>query len=207
MGAVSLRGVEGQVAARATLWSGYFRRHVPEGVLLVPTTPPLRLPFPLDIALSADVVTWERRLAEGDDWALEPARLAFLLDPLRSASSCFHLGLGALAGYRMREASGALVHDITPLTALTLFADVESEDGLWVLRASGTAGWTFSPGAMGGTFRARGEVDAARTLAALNNQPLSVFVHARAAWADAGARASSEVVVTAGVRLTLFSAR
>lgn len=195
------------MAARATLWSGYFRRHVPEGVLLVPTTPLRRLPFPLDLALAAEVLTWERRLAEGDDWALEPARLAFLLDPLRSASSCFHLGLGALAGYRMREASGALVHDITPLTALTLFADVESEDGLWVLRASGTAGWTFGPGAMGGTFRARGEVDAARTLAALNNQPLSVFVHARAAWADAGARASSEVVVTAGVRLTLFSAR
>ncbi|MEW5740768.1 MAG: hypothetical protein AB1938_17705 [Myxococcota bacterium] len=207
VGAFSLRGVEGHVAVRTTLWNGYFRRHVPEGVLLVPTTPPLRLPFPLDVALSGEVLTYERRLAEGDDWALEPARLAFLLDPLRAASSRFHLGLGALAGYRMRSVSGVLVHDLTPLTAATLFADVESEDGLWVLRASAAAGWTFSPGAPSGAFRARGELDAARTLAALNDQPLSVFVHARAAWADAGARATSEVVVTAGVRLTLFSSR
>jgi hypothetical protein len=207
VGVFELRGVQGQPAMHATLWNGYFRRHVAEGVLLVPTTPPVRIPFPLDIALAADVLTWERRVAEGNDWALEPLRLAVLLDPLRASTSRFHLGVGALAGYRLRQVSGALVHDLTPLTAATLFVDVESEDGLWVLRATATAGWTFSPGAMGGTFRARGEVDGARVLLALNDQPVSVFVHASGAWADAGARAGSEVVVTAGLRLQLLSSR
>jgi len=206
-GAFSLRGVDGLPAWRLTAWTGAFRRHVAEGVLLVPTTPPVRLPFPLDIALAGEVLTWERRLAEGNDYALEPVRLAVLLDPLRASSSRFHLGLGVLASYRLRQVSGVVVHDVTPLTAATLFVNVESEEGRWALRASGTAGWTFGPGQAGGAFRARGEVDGARVLVAVNDQPVAVFVHTGAAWADAGARASSEVTVTAGLRLQLWSAR
>lgn len=205
--ATSVWSEDGRPAVTGTLWSGHFRRHVTEGVLLLPTSPPTKLPFPFDIALGADVLRWDRRVAQGDDWALEPLRLAVMLDPLRSASSRFHLGVGALAGYRVRQVGGALLHDVTPLTAATLFADVESEDGLWVLRASATAGWTFSPGTVGGVFRARGELDGARVLVAINDQPVSVFVQARGAWADAGARAGSEVSVLAGLRLQLFSAR
>lgn len=207
VGATALWTEGGRPATSVTLWNGYFRRHVAEGVLLLPTSPPKKLPFPLDIALAADVLRWDRRVTEGDDWALEPLRLAVLLDPLRSSSSRVHLGLGALAGYRARSVGGVLLHDITPLTAATLFVDLESDDGLWVLRASATAGWTFSPGAMGGVFRARGELDAARVLVALNNQPVSVFVQARGAWADAGARGASELAVSAGLRVQLGSAR
>lgn len=205
--AVDLRSIQSRAGVSLTGWSGLFRRHVAEGVLLVPTTPPLRVPFPFDIAIAGDALRWERRLSEGDDWALEPVRIALLLDPVRASSSRFHVGVGVVAGYRVRQMSGALQHDITPLTAGTLFVNLESEDGLWVLRASATAGWTFAPGAMGGAFRARGELDAARVLLALNDQPISVFVHGGGAWADAGARASSELAVLAGLRLQLFSSR
>lgn len=207
VGATALWTDGGQPAVASTLWNGYFRRHVAEGVLLLPTSPPKKLPFPLDIALQADVLRWDRRVVEGDDWALEPLRLAVLLDPLRSSSSRVHLGVGALAGYRVRSVGDVLLHDITPLTAATLFLDLESDDGLWVLRGTATAGWTFAPGAPAGVFRARGELDASRVLVAFNDQPVSVFVQARGAWADAGARGSSELLVSAGLRLQVKSAR
>lgn len=62
-------------------------------------------------------------------------------------------------------------------------------------------------GATGGVFRARGELDAARVLVAFTDQPVSVFVQAHGAWADAGARGASELHVSAGLRLHLLSAR
>lgn len=206
--ATELKTVDGQWALTATAYEGVYRRHVAEGVVLLPTTPPIELPFPLDVGLAGSAGRYERRGADGTGWALEALRLSALFDPIASASGRFHLAFGPTAAYRVRSDGAQLAHDVTPLTGVLLFFNFESEDGLWVLRGTGVGAWTFSPSAPGVlTLRARGEVEGARVLAAVNDQPLSLFVRATGAWNDAGARAGSEWAVTGGLLLRLWSAR
>lgn len=207
LGAVTVRSVGNRPAVQVTGYQGHFRRHVREGVLLFPTTPPRSIPFPLDIAFETQVFGYERRQAEGTGFALEPVRLGVMLDPLRSASGRFHLGVGVTGGYRLRLTGGALEHDITPLTAATVRLNLEGEDGLWAIRGAGTAGWTFAPGAVQGVVRAHGELDLSRVLVAINDQPVSLFLHAEGAWNDAGAAAVTEGTVLVGARVQLWSAR
>lgn len=73
-----------------TAYEGLARRHVDEGFLLLPTTPPIRLPFPLDLGLYGRAARYERRVEDGLGWSFETARLAMLFDPLRSATGRFH---------------------------------------------------------------------------------------------------------------------
>lgn len=206
-GATQVRPVNALVAVDVTVFNALFRRHVREGVLLLPFNPPVQIPFPLDIAVHTSVARYERRFSEGDDWSFEPVRVSVLFDPLRSASSRFHLGLGFTAAYRLRQVSQALVHEVTPLTAGTLVFSFESEEGLWFARGALTAGGSFAAPNPAFSFKARGEVEVSRVLVAVADQPLSVFVRGSAAWRDAGARESSEYSVQAGLALRLFSAR
>jgi hypothetical protein len=211
LGATELRPLGGKLDLVVLGYSGVLRRHVREGVLLLPFTPPVRVPFPLDLAFMADVLKFERRVADGygTDWSLEPVRLSFLLDPLRSASNRFHLSLGVTAAWRVLQVDGAVLHEVTPLTAATLFFDLESEDGRWLARGTVSGGATLSPNAGDAslTFRARGELEFARVLLALNDQPLSVYLRVTGAWRDGGARGASELAAQAGVQIRFFSRR
>lgn len=207
LGATQVRPVNALAAVDVTGASALFRRHVREGVLLLPFNPPVQVPFPLDIAVHASLARYERRLSEGDDWSLEPVRVSVLFDPLRSASSRFHLGLGFTAAYRLRQVSQALVHEVTPLSAGTVVFSFESEEGLWFARGVLTAGGSFAAPNPAFSFKARGEVELSRVLVAIADQPLSVFVRGSAAWRDAGAREGSEYSVQAGLALRLFSSR
>jgi hypothetical protein len=203
---VEATAIDGLPAWSLTAWSALFRRHVAEGSLVLSTNPPRRLPFPFDIGVSGEVARWERRLAEGAGWTFCPLRLALLLDPVRSADSHRHLAFGPAAGWTLRSTGPGLHHELTPLTALQLVFDVESDDGLWVARGEVTTGFTFSPQERG-VLRARGEVELSRVLVAFNDQPLSVVLQGRGAWADAGASARAEASVFAGVRLQLSPRR
>lgn len=206
-GGTQVRPVGGFAAVDVTAYAGLFRRHVREGVLLLPFNPPVQIPFPLDIAVHTSLARYERRLSEGDDWSLEPVRVSVLFDPLRSASSRFHLGVGFTAAYRLRQVSQALVHEVTPLTAGTVVFSFESAEGLWFARGALTAGGSFTAPGSTFSFKARGEVEVSRVLVAIVDQPLSVFVRGSAAWRDAGARERSEYSVQAGLSLRLFSSR
>lgn len=198
--------VEGRTAFTLAGWEALFRHHVREGTLTVPTSPPTQLPFPFDVALYGSAVRWQRRFVEGNDWAMELARVALLLDVLRSPSGRFHLAAGPTAAWRLRELEGTLRHDVTPLTAGLVLANVESEDGLWVLRAQGVAGWSIDPlSSRAAVLRARGELQLERVLLAINDEPVSVFVRASGAFQDAGARATTEWTGMAGLLVRLFS--
>lgn len=197
--------LSGRSAFRATAYSGLFRRHVREGVILIPTSPPVSIPFPFDLTFMADVARVEHRLSEGNDWVFEPVRASMLLDPLRSASSRFHLALGVTAAWSVRQRDGVVFHEVTPLTAGTLFFDFESEDGLWLMRGTVSAGFSFIAPDTTFTFRARGDVELARVLFALNDQPLSLFVKGGGAWRDGGAQGQSEWSVQTGLSVRLFS--
>jgi hypothetical protein len=207
VGATEIRPVDDHLAVSVLGYSGLFRRHVREGVLLLPFTPPVRVPFPLDLSLMTDVLRYERRAAEGTDWSLEPVRLSLLFDPLRSSSSRFHLALGVTGAWRFARLDGVIAHELTPFTAATLFFDVESEDGLWLARGVLSGGWSFVAPDTNFTLRARGEIELSRVLVALNDQPISVFVRGTGAWRDAGARGASEWTVQAGLQVRLFSSR
>lgn len=209
LGATEVRTVQGRFALSLVGYTGVFRRHVREGTLLLPFTPPVTIPFPLDMTFMAEALKYERRVADGtgSDWALEPVRLSFLLDPLRAASSRFHLALGVTAAWRLLQNDGVVVHEVTPLSAATLFFDFESEDGLWLARGTLSGGFTFIAPDPVLTLRARGELELARTLLALNDQPLSLYVRASGAFRDAGARGASEWSAQVGLQLRLFSRR
>jgi hypothetical protein len=209
--ASEVRPVQGQFAWNITGYSGVFRRHVREGALLLPFTPPVSIPFPFDMSFTAEVLKYERRYADGNgsDWSLEPARLSFLLDPLRSASSRYHLSLGVTAAWRMLANDGVLVHEVTPLTAATVFFDFESEDGRWLARGTLSGGWNLTVPSASPVmvFRARGELELSRVLIAINDQPIMFYVRGTGAFRDAGARDATEWSAQAGLQLRLFSAR
>ncbi len=202
-----LGAYQGQWAATATAWEGVFRRHLHEGVLAWPSNPPVALPFPFDVSVMGSGLRWERRAADGSDWSLELGRAGALLDLLRSPSHRFHLGLGPTAAWRVRSVGGVWAHDVTPLSAAQLFATFESQDGLWVLRGGGVAGWQLAPFTGGAaTLRAHGELSAERVLLAVNDEPVALVVRARGAWADAGARLATEWALTVGLTVRLGSA-
>jgi len=190
-------------------YEGLARRHVDDGFLLLPTNPPIRLPFPLDLGLYGRVARYERRVEDGPGWTFETARLAMLFDPLRSGSGRFHLGFGPTLAHVLRHDGSLLRHELTPLTALQLAVSLESENGLWVFRAGGQAGFTFDPAALqsGGTLRARGELSVERVLVALNDHPVSLQVRAGAAYRDAGALQQNEWSAGAALKLQLFAHR
>src|SRR4051812_33276973 len=56
---LELRPAERDRAFFATAYEGVFRRHVDEGYLLLPTRPPVKLPFPFDIGLAVSVARFD----------------------------------------------------------------------------------------------------------------------------------------------------
>lgn len=207
LGATTLTPSSGALALSVLGYAGLFRRHVREGVLLLPFTPPVRIPFPLDLAFLTEVLRYQRRWSEGSDWSFEPLRFSLLFDPLRQASSRFHLGFGPTVAWRMLQVDQEVLHEVTPLTAATLFFSFESENGLWLARGTLSGGWSLIAPDTALTLRARGEIELSRVLFALNDQPVSLFLKAGGAWRDAGARGGSEWSVLGGVQCRLFSAR
>ena len=107
----------------------------------------------------------------------------------------------------MVQVDKVVFHEVTPLSAATLFFSFESEDGLWLARGTFTGGWSLLAPDTTLTLRARGELELSRVLIAIADQPLALFVKASAAFRDAGARGSTEWNATAGLQLRLFSAR
>jgi hypothetical protein len=190
-------------------YEGIARRHVDEGSLLLPTTPPIRLPFPVDIGMYWRGLRYERRIEEGPGWVFETGRVGLLIDPLRSRSGRFHLGFGPVLAHQLRHDGVTLHNELTPLTALEVVVNAESENGLWVFRMSGWAGWTFSPenNQPNAALRARGELSLERVVVAINDQPISVCVRGGGAFHEAGALAQSEWSAGAALKMQLWAHR
>ncbi len=190
--------------AQLTLWEGTFRRHVPDGFILVPTQSPLRLPFPFDVALHARAGTWERRVFDGPGARLEVLRAALLLDPVRASSGRFRLGLGPALGYALRTHGGPWAHEVVPFTSAALEVAAESADGWWSFRLSAVAGWVTVPG-VETFFRASGQAHLERLLVAVNDEPLWLRAFVRAAERDAGVLRATEVAGGLGLVLRLWN--
>jgi hypothetical protein len=186
-----------------TLYEGTFRRHLEEGFILIPTSRPLRVPFPFDVTLAVRAGHLERRVWEGPGLTVETGRAALLLDPVRSASGRLWLGFGPAASHSLRRMpDGTLEHEISPFTSGVLETGYETADGWWTVRASGLAGWINS---FEGDrrFRARADASVERILFALNDQPLWLQLYGSYAYKDVGLARQTEW--TAGARLLVRS--
>jgi hypothetical protein len=186
-----------------TLYEGTFRRHLEEGFILIPTSRPLRVPFPFDVTLAVRAGHLERRVWEGPGLTLETGRAALLLDPVRSASGRLWLGFGPSASHSLRRMpDGTLEQEISPFTSGVLETGYETVDGWWTVRASALAGWINS---LKGDrrFRARADASIERILFALNDQPLWLQLHGSYAYKDVGLARQTEW--TAGARLLVRS--
>ncbi|MFL5347000.1 MAG: hypothetical protein ACJ8AT_19625 [Hyalangium sp.] len=189
-----------------TLYEGTFRRHLEEGFILIPTSKPLRIPFPFDVTLAVRAGHLERRVWEGPGLTVETGRAALLLDPLRSASGRLWLGFGPAASHSLRRMpDGALVQEISPFTSAVLETGYETADGWWTLRASGLAGWINS---FEGDrrFRVRADASVERILFAVNNQPLWLQLYGTYAYKDVGLSNQTEWAAGARLLLRTFSA-
>ena len=189
-----------------TAYDGTLRRHLEEGFILVPTSRPVRIPFPFDVTLALRAGHLERRVWEGPGWTLETGRVGLLLDPVRSETGRAWLGVGPVARHTLRRSRERAEHTVSPFTALMLDTGLESADGLWALRASGLAGWSL--GFEGGTFfRARAEAGLERVLLAVAEQPVVLQLSGAYTHQDAGLARRSEWVAGAGLAVRAFSAR
>lgn len=190
----------------ATAYDGTLRRHLEEGFILVPTARPVRIPFPFDVTLALRAGHLERRVWEGPGWTLETGRVGLLVDPVRSQTGRAWLGVGPVASHTLRRSRREAEHTLSPFTTLLLDAGLESADGLWALRGSGLAGWSY--GFEGGAyFRARAEAGLERVLLAVQEQPVVLQVSGAYAHRDAGLPRHSEWTVGAGLAVRAFSAR
>ncbi|WP_224245351.1 hypothetical protein [Hyalangium gracile] len=186
-------------ALTTTLYEGTYRRHLEEGFILIPTSRPLRIPFPFDVTLAVRAGHLERRVWEGPGLTLETGRAALLLDPIRSESGRLWLGFGPAASHSLRRMpDGELEQEISPFTSGVLETGYETVDGWWTLRASALAGWI---NAFEGDrrFRARADASIERLLFAVNNQPLWLQLYGTYAHKDVGLAKQTEW--TAGARL------
>ena len=193
-----------QLEIDATAYHGTYRRHIPEGFILLPSQPPQRLPFPFDLAIDLDVGRVEWRPWSVQGVAIETARAALLLDPVRSTTRSAFFAFGPALAHGMRiDGIGNVVQEVTPFTAMALELGLESSDGWWALRGSGLGGWTLVPGQ---SFfpRARGEMRLERVLVSINDQPLHAVLSASGAYNDAGPKRATEFAITFGIAMRVF---
>jgi hypothetical protein len=182
-----------------TAYEGTFRRHLEDGFILIPTSRPIRIPFPFDITLAVRAGHLERRVWEGPGLTVETGRAALLLDPVRSASGRLWLGFGPAASHSLRRMpDGTMEQELSPFTTAMLETGYETVDGWWTVRASGLAGW-ISSFEGDRRFRARADASIERILFALNDQPLWLQLYGTYAYKDVGLARGTEW--TAGARL------
>ncbi|MCP3098961.1 hypothetical protein LZ198_08735 [Myxococcus sp. K15C18031901] len=206
-----LAGVEAwggeQRGFTVTAYDGLLRRHLEEGFILVPTARPVRIPFPFDVSLALRAGHLERRPWEGRGWTLETGRVGLLVDPLRAASGRVWLALGPVASHTLRYSPQGTEHALSPFTSLMFDLGLETEDGLWALRASGLAGWNRD--VEGGTldFRARSDASLERVLIAVQDQPVAVRLAGSYVGGDAGLQRRDEWTLGVGLSVRAFSSR
>jgi hypothetical protein len=193
----------------ATLYRGAYLRWQREGFLTLPTSPPRRLQFPLNIGLDVTLGRFETLPpSTGLAARLELLRSHFLLDAWRSRALGLYVQFGLGLGYDLwlagDFADGGLrgvEHLVSPGSDFAAAVRWETRDGRHAVEARGSCGaWWSSERDWG--VRADATARYELIWLALNDQPLS-------AYAEAGYRyesllepaAAHEFRATLGLRL------
>ncbi len=175
----------------ASLYSANLLRHDASPSLVLPTSPPVGIPFPFDVGIDTEVghvtapafAPAARAPGKGAVPALHVgvARAALLLDPWRSgvAGRSFEIGLGARYDVDVQGAptlaSPRLIHRVAPMTAGSLRFRAQSLSGRSAadVRAEVAPQWT-SEGRW--ALMASSAVRLSRVLVALDDQPIAAVL-------------------------------
>jgi len=177
----------GVPALDATLYEVSALRHDLSPRLILPMSPPVRLPFPFDVGIELELgrvsvpAYLPPALVGGAGVPMAHVgvvRGAFLLDPWRSGAAGRSLELGVGVLYDMdfyaepTFETPKVVHRVAPMTAVHTRFRLQSDDGLSVLDVRGelVPHWTSES-----IWRvlASSSVRAERTLVAINDQPIA----------------------------------
>ncbi|MBN1772077.1 MAG: hypothetical protein JXB32_12485 [Deltaproteobacteria bacterium] len=193
----------------ATLYRAAFLRWQRDGFITLPTSPPRRLQFPLNIGLDVTVGRFETLPpATGLAARLELLRSHFLLDAWRSRRlglyAQFGLGLGYdlwLTGAFGESGDLGVEHLVSPGSDLVAAVRWETDDGRHAVETRGSCGawWSSERG-----WGARAETAARYELIwlALNDQPLSAYAEAAYRYESLlDPAAAHEFRATVGLRL------
>ncbi len=177
-------GVGGSVPPLdAALYGVSMLRHDAAPSIMLPTSPPVGIPFPFDVGFDAEVgrVT---TLAYPEPLRVirfGVARGAFVLDPWRSGQpgQSFEIQIGArydVDETTMKTAlSPTVIHRVAPMTATSLRLRLQSRDGLAVVDCRGDVVPHYTSE---GTWRllALSSVHLERALIAIADQPVAAFL-------------------------------
>lgn len=208
------RHVAGAPALAATLYQASFHRHDELPSLVLPTSPPVSVPFPFDVGLMAEagtvyVPSYRPEARAGGSLSavrVGVARAAFMLDPWRSgrAGQSFEFGIGArydidVLGSPLLS-SPLVIHRVAPLTMGTLRLRWQSEDGLTAIDTRAEAAPCFTSEKVF-RFAASSQLHAERGLVAINDQPITVALDADYRYFPASAVATPQHDVYVGLGL------
>jgi hypothetical protein len=169
----------------ATLYRAAYLRWQREGFITLPTSPPRRLQFPLNIGLDVVVGRFETMPPEtGLAARLELLRSHFLLDAWRSRELGLYAQFGLGLGYDLwldgRFGEGGEVsveHLVSPGSDLIAAVRWETDDGRHAVEARASCGaWWSSERGWG--VRAEATAHYEIIWLAINDQPLSGYVEA-----------------------------
>ncbi|APR86746.1 hypothetical protein A7982_12095 [Minicystis rosea] len=213
--------VSGVPAMDAALYGVSLHRHDASPSLVLPTSPPVGIPFPFDVGFDAEAgrVSLNAFARGAPVIHVGVVRAALLLDPWRSGvkGRLFTIGIGArydldvegaLRGPRDDAMSvlpaPRIVHRVAPMTAGSMRFRIESRDGLSVAdaRAEVAPHWS-SLGTW--AFSARANVHLERALIAVSDQPISAVVEGGYRFDPAArvAESTSDFRVSVGLALNL----
>jgi hypothetical protein len=198
-----LRGTVAADRFRGAVYEGRFLRHSREGYLLLPTSPPRRIPVPFDVGLETSVGRLEGRLSS-DEIRMNAVRGALLLDFARSDTFRRRAALGAVARWDLlvdRRAPSVREQAIAPFSVGLLSLYAESASGLTLAQVQAEAGYATLGRGSGWRPVITVELTVERVLLALNDLPLSVYAAGRHDEPGEGFRAEL------GLRWALLSGR
>lgn len=160
--------------ARVLAYEGIFTRWMQDGWITIPTSPPKRLPFPLNIGLRATVgeleVDLETRLTE-----IAVLETAIVFDFWRSRELGSYAQLELGPGYGLRLIGGGeLVHVVAPFSAVAADVHHEWESGRQSINARLEAAWRWSSRTGWGPDAAVA-VSYELVFLAVNDHPLSLY--------------------------------
>lgn len=200
-------------ALDATLYSLSMLRHDATSAMMLPTSPPIGIPFHFDVGIETEAgrVTTLAYPSSASTLRAGVVSSAVVLDPWRSGSPgrSFEIGLGVR--YDVDFVTGSvmapgptIIHRVAPLTAGMLRFRFQSKDGLTVVDCRGDAVPHYTSEGMW-RFLALSSVHVGRTLVAISDQPIVGVLEGsyRLDPPRSGVAAVSDLRVSLGLRMNL----
>lgn len=213
-----LRGAAGVPPLEATVYGLSMLRHDESPSIVLPSSPPVGIPFPFDVGFETDIgrvsIPAYMPPIPGSDASararLGVIRAALVLDPWRSGrpGRSFEIGIGARYDLDMGLGPDAvnrpLTHRVAPGTAGSVRFRIQSDDGLGVIDCRGDAIPHLSSEG-GWRFMALSAVHVERTLIAINDQPFAAVLEGGYRYLPGAqsAEAGSDFRVSLGVAMNI----